>query len=815
MTRSASTSAGHGRVAGVGAGVTVVAAATLLVVASPAPVSTAADPTMTPIVVPDGVERSPLMSDDGSVLAFITTLDPPVEPPAEPPDESAAESDPPAEPELVLRLYDPSTATTVDVATDPSFAGLSRDGCVVAWAGPPTDTPDTDVELDVAAEAGEFEVNVFERCAEPPISPVTVGRFDVVAPLTLDGSGATLAINTGTEIVRLAREPGEPFVETDRFDAAVPPSDDTVTAGRVAMSADGSTIVFESRVDHDVVSETDAGVVGAALDDGAEAPAEAADPEVAEAPLDQAVPSAVFVWEGGVVTEIAADAGDPSISADGQLVALVKRATDGEPVAGAYVIDRSAESPASALVFAGGSSPVLSGDGTALVAVVTTESADGAAEPAVAVQRAVWSGSGATPFDQIIVTSLDVDAGGGPGLPVPVSPTAVSAHGELIAADGDSATDIVLWAEPVVLVFEPSELDLGSTDVGQLLTGSATLRNDGSVALDLADAAIAVGSPFEVATSESAPCTGLLRPQATCTVDLSYDVAAAIAVVADLTVTHLDSAAPAATATVTATGTSPTTTTGATTTTSTTTTTTSVTTRPTPRPTTRPTPRPTTRPTVTIPPAEPSVEPASFEFAPTIVQAGRRSAEVSIVNPSNTSITVASATIEGGDGAFAADPTTCTSAPIAAQSRCAVVVQYAPIVAGQSQAALVVTFSDGASLRSTLTGVGAPPPVLTVVPGVANHGQVVTVRGSGFPAGAVVELSVGTESTARVISVSGLGGIDVPIVVMPNTTLGPLLISVAGQVDLFGDVETTLLISSSSDRASPAVIRGVGPNIGR
>jgi hypothetical protein len=53
------------------------------------------------------------------------------------------------------------------------------------------------------------------------------------------------------------------------------------------------------------------------------------------------------------------------------------------------------------------------------------------------------------------------------------------------------------------------------------------------------------------------------------------------------------------------------------------------------------------------------------------------------------------------------------------------------------------------------------------------------------------------------------------VLVMPNTRRGPASASVAGQVDQFGDVTATMLVTARTDRPQPSVLDGMGPNISR
>jgi len=232
--------------------------------------------------------------------------------------------------------------------------------------------------------------------------------------------------------------------------------------------------------------------------------------------------------------------------------------------------------------------------------------------------------------------------------------------------------------------------------------------------------------------------------------------------------------------------------------------------RPSPGPT-----QPTTSPTTTLP-ASPSFTPSAFEFAPTIVDAGRRVASIGLINPSPVPARVTGLRVDPTGGPFGLAPgTDCVDASLASGSLCRVDVSFAPLDAGPAAAMLVASFADGSEVRVPITGVGAPVPVMIAVPDVASAGQVVTIRASGFPAGAVVDVSIGVEPASRSVTVTDSGGFDVPIVVLPNTSTGPMSVEVTGMPEMFPDVSTTLLVTTTSDRTSPGVLRGPGPSIGR
>ena len=217
----------------------------------------------------------------------------------------------------------------------------------------------------------------------------------------------------------------------------------------------------------------------------------------------------------------------------------------------------------------------------------------------------------------------------------------------------------------------------------------------------------------------------------------------------------------------------------------------------------------TTWPTVVVPLSV--FEPAAFEFAPTIVAAGRRTAEVTLVNFSAELIAIDSLEMQPAESGFAVDVTTCED-EINASQQCTVTVSFAPTVAGSGMANLVATLTDGTVITSSLRGIGAPAPLLSVLPGVAANGQVVTVFGGGFPAGAIVEFSWNQGQIKSNITINDVGVFAETLVVLPNTAGGLVDVVVAGQTDLFGDVSVSVLVTDQGGSGSTAIlVGGFGP----
>ena len=223
----------------------------------------------------------------------------------------------------------------------------------------------------------------------------------------------------------------------------------------------------------------------------------------------------------------------------------------------------------------------------------------------------------------------------------------------------------------------------------------------------------------------------------------------------------------------------------------------------------------TTTTTTTIAPGAGVVaSPAAFEFAPTIIDAGRRTGLVEFVNNGSSAVTIVGVRLDpAGAGPFKVVETTCAGESVDVSGRCGVTLSFAPTATGAQSVSLIASIAGGTDITVAVTGTGAPAPTVEVIPGVATIGQVVTLSGAGFPTG--IAVNVTWSSTVREILIDEAGTFNVPVVVMQHTPTGPVTVSVAGQTDMFGDVEGTMIVTRTSDRSGPSVIPGIGPNIGR
>lgn len=180
----------------------------------------------------------------------------------------------------------------------------------------------------------------------------------------------------------------------------------------------------------------------------------------------------------------------------------------------------------------------------------------------------------------------------------------------------------------------------------------------------------------------------------------------------------------------------------------------------------------------------------SVQFAPTVIDAGRRTEVVTLTNPAGEMVGAVS--VEP-TGVFSIVDDSCTGS---FNAGCTVSVQFAPTEVGAASASIMFDLDDGSVVSAMLEGVGTPAPTMDLVPAVAGRGQTVTVFGTGFPAGSTIEFR--REGTARPeqVAVDGDGTFAHVLVVLPNTPTGPMALTVPAQTDTFDDVTVDLLVST-------------------
>ena len=778
--------------------------------------------------------RRPSISADGTIVVFeaVTAAEPEPDPDPDQGAEPDTDSDPDGDPGTDADSgSEPTTAgdagdTRIVVAdrlagtiaslpgqrvdTDPpgtvtTAPAVSGDGCRVAFSAPlpaPADEPGTPatVELRVADRCGQVDreveaepdVDADPDTADASAPAATVvdavpapGRFAVPA---LSADGTTIAWSTGQEVRRYELDPAAgTWGLTDRIDAtppsattspdpatdqpdtlptgADPTSDDRVTHDTVALSADGDTLAFA------------AGPGG-----------------VPFAPE----PANVFVWSissgtptidlasmTAAGTPGAADSLAPSLSADGQLLVFESSSTDLAAVGDASAVT----APFVVMLERGQGTGVLASD--ARQPVISADGRHVAHTRAGALVRTTWVSG--TPF--AVTTDIEV-------APVPpLSRPSVSQHGRWVVFDSDAGaalTDDERFAEGEHVWIADLRPDGSVPDV---TTTTATTdppvtdpTTSGPTTSGPTTSGPTTSGPSTSGPTTSGPTTS--GPTTTDTVGGGVDAPVASTSPPQSTVPigtlppefsfpplRLPSSPPPTSPPRTGTSSSGTSSTG-----------------------TAPAPEP-----------PPTFDLTDVRFADTIAAAGRSTATVTLSNPGADRVNVSALRIEPSlDSPFAIVSETCTATPLPASGTCSVELEFRPLVAGTVTATLIAdTDASSGAVAVVLTGDGIGPPVLDVVPDVAMPGQVVTVFGSGFPAGATVDFTWGlgtsvshADAQTDLIDVDADGSFAHVVVVLPNTMPGPVPVRVPGQVDLFGDVEAELLVSGSRGSFSAAVRAG-------
>ena len=769
----------------------------------------------------------PAISGDGCVVSFSTLSAVVVEP---------ADAEPSPQDDATTTTSSTTTTSTVavpagdaspaDVADDPPGDAIPP----VDGDGGDGDAPDDGAPVsDPAAGAGGPDAQgllaapavalqqapspsstlwAVDRCTPPstPAAVVTVDRSTPLPAAALDGEGRVIAVSTTDAVRRLVRtEAG--WVQDAAFDADLEPGEST-TGPVVDISAAGDVIVYEVDVP--------------------------ADPAV----VDDTPSSAVHAWVGpdsASVRRLATSSSDPTVSADGRLFAF-RSAPGSDTTFQGVVLQTTGPDAVNISIDPLGSSPDLSADGNHVVYDTTT----GATAGRVAMTS--WIGDSDEPFSSVAVVDLSQLSG---AVTSTDSGPVVSGLGDAVSVDpaGDESDVSILTVGARLRIGAPS-FDIGVGVIGDVLSQRILITNTGPASLGLVEGSVVVEAPFEV---DAYDCVGALRPAASCAIVVSYTVDAYEDVVGSFTVTATNGATAGAglealgslvtpsapsTSTTTTSTTPPNTTPrspanpGRPTVTPRRTTTfiprtTTFRPRTTQRTTTRSTtagnqnggtPRPGVPSPVTTAPRTPALSPTSFEFAPTIAAAGRRTASIELTNPGSSSVTFTDASFADPDSGFRVVGSDCTT--LAPGATCTVELSFEPVSTGAASSELTVTFSSGEVARATVTGLGAPPPVLAAIPDVATVGQVVTVQGSGFPAGSTVEL-VYDGDPPRDVVVNDAGVFNLPLVILPNTLPGPLTVLVTGQDDRFGDVEVEMVVTLTGRRNNSSVLGSLGADVGR
>lgn len=726
---------------------------------------------------------NPSVSGNGCIVTYSTFAAAVTETPD--PDDAADEQ----------TAADTDDQTNAQSDDDPDGAGDAAGSDQSAESSVPTATTADDEAArqtePVVVMPAVSELRAVDRCSAPELTTsVLVASEPVDAPLpaaAVSSDGVFVAYSNGDAIVRMQGTVAG-YTLTSVFDTTPVPAPDVVTGPGLDITADGSVVVFEAGVD--------------------ETPDDSTDP----------VALGLHAWTAGVgptppsVRPVASLATRPSVSADGGAIAFEAQVGSDAAFSGVVLQLVTAEGGVANLsIDPQGSMPDVSSDGRHVVHNTPN---------GVAMVSSV--SDAAMPFAGVEVTDLGAPVGESPALGAAASGPAVAALGDAVAVDpagvAGISPSIAVRTVPASIVLDATAYDLGNGDVGDTISTPITVTNQGPATLVLGPDAITVDAPFAVAENG---CVVPVGPRSSCVIEVALTIESLDDVIGSISVAPPN--APSVSADLAALTVAPTTE-SATTVTTTPPNTTPIAVPTTVRTTTPFTTNtirvttPITQPATTSAPIieidlDPIFEPATFDFAATIIDAGSRTASLEIINPSSSTEVLASVEFQDPASGLTVGGTDCVELGVG--SRCTVDLVFAPSAEGDLTDQLVATFESGSRATATVTGVGAPPPTLSIIPDVATVGQVVTVQGAGYPAGSTVELSFGDGVVDRDVVVNDVGVFNVPFVVLPNTQPGPLIAAVAGQEDAFGDTTAEMLVTKTSSGTSPMVLGSLGANVGR
>lgn len=782
------------------------------VVIGPPPV-VAAPGTSPRIAIPTtGGDLSPVLSDDGTVVVFVN--------------EAADGTD-------RVAIHDRRTSDTEPITGSEGAVspGVSGNGCTIAWSAatvvPPTTTSSTTSSSTTTTQSTTQPTTQPTSQPSTPTTSSSSSSTSVTSSSSPSSSDATVA--TGSAVPLRAPEPSAQtwkLLVADRCGGGDPVVSEIASGlafgpfGRPALSLDGDTIVVSGGAELVRFDRTDTGFDQRTVAPGGVEPGARFGPVVDvsddgavmvfSAGPDPANPAEMSVYRtetaAGDATMVSGSAHHPSVSGDGSIVAYATVAS------ASTVVVRAGE--AAPVVLDNGTRPLVSADGNHVVY-----------ESGSSVRITAWTGDGTTPFEETGTVALT-----GPTAPTASGPT-IDRFGATVATDTAQSGDIEIFDLPADAGFETTTSEVSAPSADSPLTAALRFVNRGPSSVGVAS--IVAGGALTIVGED---CSPVVRPESTCTIDVSFADTAAAEAGGTVTLTPIGIfPAPYA---VEVRGVASTTTT--TTTTPTPTNPPSTNRPPVSRP---PGSRPTTDSSFDFPGRSPSSTPRFPSSASTFTPSGSSSSGTSLlsrdvafvpetfsftvddadgdtgrftgilelVNSSSSSVEVVGVRRETAEAvAFDIDSTTCTGAVLSAAGRCRVTVSYVPDAGGPQRAQLVATLGDGSEVTAILNGLEIDPK-LTIWPDTATTSQVVTVSASGFQPDTQVRLE--WAGTAREVQVDAQGAFAVPVVVPSRARTGSIEAAVIAPDGWPDDVGATMLVTAATSRNGPAVLEGAGPEV--
>ena len=177
-----------------------------------------------------------------------------------------------------------------------------------------------------------------------------------------------------------------------------------------------------------------------------------------------------------------------------------------------------------------------------------------------------------------------------------------------------------------------------------------------------------------------------------------------------------------------------------------------------------------------------AASPSTLDFGEQVIGAAGSPQTVTVRNSGNVANTP-NAQLSGVAAADYAIATNGCGRSLAAGASCTLTVSFAPTASGGRAATLAVTGTGGSSASVRLSGTGRLNPVLAVSPAVIMPGQVATITGTNFPAGAAVTLAWDVGGAAASTVADGGGAFSVAAVVPSGLGSGTRRLVVTAPAD--------------------------------
>jgi hypothetical protein len=270
------------------------------------------------------------------------------------------------------------------------------------------------------------------------------------------------------------------------------------------------------------------------------------------------------------------------------------------------------------------------------------------------------------------------------------------------------------------LAADPSTLDFGSVTIGASSSaGTFTVTNSGTLDTTIGTLLVSGGQASEFPLAGGTCAGTTLAPAATCTVSVSFKPGGTGLRTASMDVAG--SGGASVSVALSGTGANP--------------------------------PRPAL-----------AAAPTALDFGEQLIGSAGSPQTVTVRNSGNVANSPSVQLGGAGAGSFTISDNGCVRS-LGAGSSCTVSVSFVPTVAGTQVATLAISGTGGSSASVRLSGTARLNPVLAVGPAVIVPGQVVTVAGTNFPAGAPVTLSWDVGGVAATAVTDGAGAFSVAAVV--------------------------------------------------